>query len=286
MNYTNLIDDKNYLVINNNEIVYGNYNSLDFDKSDDYKISCEIDKDTHHVINIKKGKAIKLLEIIDIKDGNYDLVINIEDGASLDYTSLRKSNSDTNINIIINLGDGAILNTKHINIFSKSLKFREELNAKGIHSDINSMDVVINCSGCVQTYDIASHHTEDASNCYMRNYVINNNTSITHMNTNGFIENGTKGVVISQKTKGLLLDLNSEISANPLLCISEYDCNASHGASIGAINEEELYYLMSRGLTKEDSERLIVQGFINPFILGLDNENLKNFILEETNKIL
>ena len=49
-------------------------------------------------------------------------------------------------------------------------------------------------------------------------------------------------------------------SRNPMryssswLVIDEYDCMASHGASIGAIDEEELYYLMSRGLTRENSE--------------------------------
>ncbi len=77
-----------------------------------------------------------------------------------------------------------------------------------------------------------------------------------------------------------MLDETSQISANPWLVIDEYDCMASHGASIGAIDEEELYYLMSRGLTRENSERLIVEGFIHPFINELKDESVKSYSLD------
>jgi Fe-S cluster assembly scaffold protein SufB len=42
---------------------------------------------------------------------------------------------------------------------------------------------------------------------------------------------------------------------------------AAHGASIGAIDEEMFYYLMSRGISRTDAERLVIAGFINPFLL-------------------
>ena len=81
-------------------------------------------------------------------------------------------------------------------------------------------------------------------------------------------------------------------SRNPMryssswLVIDEYDCMASHGASIGAIDEEELYYLMSRGLTRENSERLIVEGFIHPFINELKDESVKSYSLDWIKKVL
>ena len=47
--------------------------------------------------------------------------------------------------------------------------------------------------------------------------------------------------------------------------IDEYDVIASHGASIGAIDDEELYYLMSRGLTEDKAKELLIMGFIDRF---------------------
>ena len=148
------------------------------------------------------------------------------------------------------------------------------------------MDVVINASSKKQVYNYETNHKGNNSTSTMRNFVINKNGSITFMNTNGIIEKYVKGVVISQKTKGLLLDEASEISANPILTIDEYDCNASHGASIGAIDEDELYYLMSRGLTKESSEKLIIGGFVSPFLSSIKDEAIKEELYKIIDKVL
>ena len=83
---------------------------------------------------------------------------------------------------------------------------------------------------------------------------------------------------LNQKTKGIILDDESQISANPILEIDEYDVIASHGASIGAIDDEELYYLMSRGLTKEVAERMIINGLIYPFLNSINDSTLSEYI--------
>ena len=81
----------------------------------------------------------------------------------------------------------------------------------------------------------------------------------------------------SLKSKGIILDLTSAISANPLLQIDEFDVEANHGASIGAIDDEDLYYLMSRGLTKAQSEQLIVSGYMQPILSKMNEEQLQKY---------
>ena len=90
----------------------------------------------------------------------------------------------------------------------------------------------------------------------------------------------------SQKTRGIVMDDESEIVANPILLIDEYDCFANHGASIGKVNDEELFYLMSRGLTKDESVLLILSGMVLPFINEIPNENLKNELSEEVSHLI
>jgi Fe-S cluster assembly protein SufD len=61
---------------------------------------------------------------------------------------------------------------------------------------------------------------------------------------------------------------------------------AAHGASIGAIDEEMLYYLMSRGIPRTEAERLVIAGFINPFLEAIPQESLKEWISALINSYL
>ena len=56
---------------------------------------------------------------------------------------------------------------------------------------------------------------------------------------------------------------------------SEYDVKASHGASVGKIDEDHLYYLMSRGLSKHDAMHLVTYGYFLPVLEFISVESLK-----------
>ena len=87
--------------------------------------------------------------------------------------------------------------------------------------------------------------------------------------------------IIKQKTKGIIVDELSNIEADPALIIDENDVLASHGASIGAIDPEILYYLMSRGLTKEDAEKLVIEAYVSPYFKDYSETNLGKYILDK-----
>ena len=82
------------------------------------------------------------------------------------------------------------------------------------------------------------------------------------------------------------MDNTSTITAKPILLIDEFDCFANHGASIGKMSDEDLFYLMSRGLTKDEAFLLILQGIVKPFVDGIPNEELRNNISESVNKLI
>lgn len=73
------------------------------------------------------------------------------------------------------------------------------------------------------------------------------------------------------------LQLSEEASSEsiPGLEIETNDVRCSHGASVGEIDEEQLFYLMSRGLSRGDSERLIVNGFFEPIIQRIPLEEVQ-----------
>lgn len=147
-------------------------------------------------------------------------------------------------------------------------------------------NVIINTSGVKQKYQYKIHHIKGMCKSLTNSYGISKNASNLIIDCYGIIKKDAKETVLSQKTKGIILDLYSQISAQPLLEIDEYDVIANHGASIGAIDDNDLYYLMSRGLTREQSENLIIFAFINPYYRGINNEAIVNYINKEINKHL
>ena len=67
----------------------------------------------------------------------------------------------------------------------------------------------------------------------------------------------------------------------PELLIDEDDVQASHAMSMGRVDEDALYYLMSRGLSVQQCTSLISQGYLLPITETLNNEELKNKLKEE-----
>jgi Fe-S cluster assembly protein SufD len=74
----------------------------------------------------------------------------------------------------------------------------------------------------------------------------------------------------------LLLSDKCRAESIPSLEIGANEVSASHGATTGKIDEEQLFYLMVRGIAREEAERIIVQGFFEPVLQRIPLENLRN----------
>ncbi|MCB5031664.1 Fe-S cluster assembly protein SufD [Streptococcus mutans] len=82
----------------------------------------------------------------------------------------------------------------------------------------------------------------------------------------GHIIKGAKGADAQQESRVLMLSDKARSDANPILLIDENEVTAGHAASIGQVDPEDMYYLMSRGIDKETAERLVIRGFLGTVI--------------------
>jgi Fe-S cluster assembly protein SufD len=73
----------------------------------------------------------------------------------------------------------------------------------------------------------------------------------------------------------LLLSNECRAESIPGLEIGANEVSASHGATTGKIDEEQLFYLMVRGIPREEAERIVVQGFFEPVLQRVPLENLR-----------
>jgi Fe-S cluster assembly protein SufB len=83
---------------------------------------------------------------------------------------------------------------------------------------------------------------------------------------------GSKGVKSNVVCDALLLDPKSRSDTYPSIEIDEDDVTIGHEASVSKVGEEQLFYLMSRGLSEQEATGMVVAGFIEPLVKELPME--------------
>ncbi len=89
-----------------------------------------------------------------------------------------------------------------------------------------------------------------------------------------------QGSDASLRDDALLLSRGAHIDSVPALEIAANDVKAFHGATIGAIDEEQLFYMASRGVPRDQAEKMIALGFFEPVIEKFPTERLRKQLRE------
>ena len=78
----------------------------------------------------------------------------------------------------------------------------------------------------------------------------------------------------------MLLSASAELDAIPSVLVGADDVSASHGGTVGELDEDLIFYMQTRGLTRPQAVRVIVEGFFEPLIVQLDDPPLEQLIRE------
>ena len=81
-----------------------------------------------------------------------------------------------------------------------------------------------------------------------------------------------------QLSKALLLSDSSEFNSKPELEIYADDVKCSHGATSGSVDEDSIYYLMTRGLNRKEAVKLLIDGFLNEIVDMIKSNSIKKFV--------
>jgi Fe-S cluster assembly protein SufD len=101
--------------------------------------------------------------------------------------------------------------------------------------------------------------------------IFNGITKIIHGASKSNGEQTERVLMLSEKSRG---------DANPILLIDEDDVTAGHAASVGRIDPLQMFYLMSRGISRKEAERLIIHGFLAPVVNLLPIESVRKRLTE------
>ena len=214
-----------------------------------------------------------------------------------------------NFNILINKNSNL---KNYIFDLNKNQNLRYSFTNIDIYENSNSENFIYSSGSKFSKYEINTNLKEKYSSAFI-NGIINldkNNhheikTNINHLaeNTKSYqliksvLNDKSTGVYQgkifvndqAQKTDGyqlskaLLLNENTEFNGKPELEIYADDVKCSHGSTSGNLDENSIFYLMSRGLNYDQAKKLLIDGFINDVIEKITNIEIQKYLKEAIN---
>ena len=235
-------------------------------------------------IILEKNSSLKLINLFDDNSENNFINIvqnfNIEQNAILkNYKIDHKKNS--NIKYCynnINLEKNSISENF---IFSTGSKFiKNEINCN-LNNEYSSAFIngVVNLDNS-QHHEIKTNINHLAENTKSYQLI----KSVLNDNAKGVYQGKIYVDALAQKTNGyqlskaLLLNENTEFDGKPELEIYADDVKCSHGATSGNLDEDSIFYLMSRGLSHQQSKVLLINGFLLDAVEKITDSEIKDLI--------
>ncbi|VVB77254.1 Uncharacterised protein [uncultured archaeon] len=161
-----------------------------------------------------------------------------------------------------------------------STKSTSLIAAFGKESDVAVNDVV--SGGAAQRFDIGTFALNSGvlSKTSFRSGVVLRGDSVCTLKSNSKIARSAKGSCSSAEQRGLMLDLGSRLQLLPDMQVDCRDVGfASHSASSAPLDEDKMFYLMSRGLNREKARRAFVAGFVSKCLEGVESDNVKEIAI-------
>jgi Fe-S cluster assembly protein SufD len=233
---------------------------------------------------LKKNSSLRLVNLFDDSSNNNFININYQfkierDAILKNYIIDHKLNS--NIKYFFNNIDLEYNSVAETFVFSTGSKFiKNEINC-----NLNDKYSSAFINGIINLKD--DQHHEIKTNI---NHLAENTKS--HQLIKSVLNNNSKGVYQgkifvnpkAQKTDGyqlskaLLLNENTEFDAKPELEIYADDVKCSHGSTSGNLDEDTIFYLMSRGLNYQQSRKLLINGFLLDVVEKITDLEVKDLI--------
>lgn len=96
----------------------------------------------------------------------------------------------------------------------------------------------------------------------------------------GQIIHGAHGAQADQQNRVLIMSPQARGDANPILLIDENDVQAGHAASVGPVDPQQIYYLMSRGIPRPQAQRMVIRGFLGAVLAAIPSQDVRDKMID------
>lgn len=155
---------------------------------------------------------------------------------------------------------------------------RVNLEGQGSTSDVKTVAITHDKQIQAINAHITNIGSNSVGNIFQHGVVLD--ASTLTFNGIGHILKESKNSDSQQESRVLMLSDDARADANPILLIDEYEVQAGHAASISRVNQEQLYYLMSRGLERKQAEKLIIRGFLGNVLAEISIHEVRQELID------
>jgi len=180
--------------------------------------------------------------------------------------------SRENIKITANLGQNSKLDVIFADFSNSKINVKSQVNLNKEGASCKWHLATLSNKDFIKKFDISFTHYVGNTYALMDNYGVSRDKSTIIFTGVNHILKGAKSSETIQNAKIIVFDPEAKGTASPILKIDENDVKASHGAVVGQLNEDHMFYLMSRGLTKEEARGLITLGYLQPISKHFSND--------------
>ena len=219
-------------------------------------------------------------------------ISNISDGSSIEF--FVGSNSEVNLTFFINDGickfsfKGMLYKNSQLNVNGVDFSLENtKVNSNIILFGDSSSSVwnfsSLSFNGARKEYDISFDHIGKSTTSKMNNYGVAKDASTLFFEGSSHIEHTAVKANAKQIAKIIIFDEKCYAKSDPILKIDNNDVQAGHGAVVGTLNPDHMFYLCSRGVSEKDARNLITAGYLKPVLKSFNkkDELYLNHLLEE-----
>tara|TARA_Y100000766_G_scaffold56532_1_gene46005 strand:- start:2638 stop:3846 length:1209 start_codon:yes stop_codon:yes gene_type:complete len=218
---------------------------------------------------------------------NNTLDINLKESSSISLINLFDESNESFCmnNISINQESNSNINMKSFFLNSGFIRTNiiNNLNKPNAYSNLDGLFIGKE-NEFIDNNLIINHNTKHTFSNVMYKGILDGKSNAVF---NGLVNVPKDSFQINsdQKNHNIILSETAKINSNPKLKISCDDVKCAHGSTIGNLDEEELFYLRSRGITLNKSRQILLKSFINEIIDDISDVNCKNFINNKVENI-
>lgn len=207
----------------------------------------------------------------------------IEEGARVEHC-LMQDNGKRAVHVgknIFTLARDSFLNTFSLNCGSQLSRqnMLVDLNHEGASAKMNGVYALTDAQEADQFLTVNHHVGQTTSEQLYKGILAERSHGI--FTGKIFIHKDAQNANAAQLNNNLLLGDKAKINTRPQLEIYADDVKCTHGATVGQLDAEQLFYLESRGIPKDRANKMILAAFASQVLMNVKNESLRNFFLSK-----
>lgn len=236
---------------------------------------------------IKSGQKIYLIEEQHDQTASFSLTITLEENAHIEHVRLICNHADLSHQEtrIVNLAKGSEYRA-HQFILEGNQEINETVYLKGADASYQINGLMIGKGEQKNKINLTIEHTVPHTNSTQNFRLLLDDHSSGFLNGTVIVNEGAFKSKANQQIKSLLLSPNATVSPEPMLKIFNDDVQCTHGATVGQLDKNALFYLKSRGLSEQTAKHLLLTAFAEEIVAGVSNEKLREEIKHKIETLL